>query len=38
MDELIKIVEIGEQSRKVASTRINQYSSRSHTIFMLDIT
>ncbi|CAD8077173.1 unnamed protein product [Paramecium sonneborni] len=36
-DELLRIVELGEQTRKVAATRINQYSSRSHTIFMLEI-
>ncbi|KAM3138384.1 hypothetical protein pb186bvf_009470 [Paramecium bursaria] len=35
--ELLRIVELGEQTRKVAATRINQYSSRSHTIFMLEI-
>lgn len=31
------MLELGEQARKVAATRINQYSSRSHTIFMLEI-
>lgn len=30
-------MELGEQTRKVAATRINQYSSRSHTIVMLEI-
>lgn len=31
------MLELGEQARRVAATRINQYSSRSHTIFMLEI-
>ncbi|EGR27712.1 kinesin motor domain protein [Ichthyophthirius multifiliis] len=36
-NELLTILELGEQARKVSATRINQYSSRSHTIFMLEI-
>ncbi|EAS04578.2 kinesin motor catalytic domain protein (macronuclear) [Tetrahymena thermophila SB210] len=36
-NELLTMLELGEQARKVAATRINQYSSRSHTIFMLEI-
>ncbi|KRX08581.1 P-loop containing nucleoside triphosphate hydrolase [Pseudocohnilembus persalinus] len=35
--ELFEILDLGEQMRKVSATRINQYSSRSHTIFMLEI-
>ena len=35
--ELLDLLEIGEQTRTVAATRINQYSSRSHTLFMLEI-
>jgi kinesin family protein 5 len=37
-EELLRIVEMGEQTRRVAATRINSYSSRSHTIFQLTVT
>ena len=36
-NELIDLVEIGEMNRTVAATRINKLSSRSHSIFMLDV-
>ena len=31
------ILEIGEQTRRIASTRLNENSSRSHTLFILDV-
>jgi kinesin family protein 5 len=34
---LLGLVDFGEQIRKVSSTRINEYSSRSHTIIMISI-
>jgi kinesin family protein 5 len=36
--ELIEVLEIGNQTRTVKATRINEYSSRSHTIFTVEIT
>lgn len=34
---MMEVLEIGERSRTIAATRMNQYSSRSHTLFMIDI-
>lgn len=34
---LLGLVDFGEQIRKVSSTRVNQYSSRSHTMIMICI-
>ena len=36
-EEIMEVIETGEQMRSVASTRMNQSSSRSHTIFILEI-
>lgn len=34
---MLGLIDFGEQIRKVSSTRVNQYSSRSHTIIMISI-
>lgn len=34
---MLGLIDFGEQIRKVSSTRVNQYSSRSHTIIMVSI-
>ena len=33
----MEVLEIGERAKTVAATRINQFSSRSHTIFIMEI-
>ena len=33
----MSLLEIGERSRSVASTQLNQHSSRSHTLFVVEI-
>jgi kinesin family member 5 len=35
--EMLQVLETGEKARTVASTRMNQYSSRSHSLFTLEI-
>jgi kinesin family protein 5 len=36
-DELLEVISLGEQMRTVAATKLNQASSRSHQLFMLDV-
>jgi hypothetical protein len=36
-EELMEVLEIGDRAKTVAATRINQFSSRSHTIFVMEI-
>ena len=36
-EELMKVLEIGDQTRTVKATRMNEYSSRSHTLFTIDV-
>ena len=36
-EELMELLEIGEKQRTVASTRMNNYSSRSHSLFIMEI-
>jgi len=36
-DELIEVLQLGEQNRHVGHTNVNQHSSRSHSIFMIEI-
>ncbi|EGR29614.1 kinesin motor domain protein [Ichthyophthirius multifiliis] len=36
--ELVQIIEYGYSNRQTRATRLNEYSSRSHTIFMVQIT
>lgn len=36
-EELLEVIRIGNQTKTVKATRINEYSSRSHTIFILEI-
>lgn len=36
-EELMEVLEIGDQIRMVKATRMNEYSSRSHTLFTLDV-
>jgi kinesin family protein 5 len=33
----MSVLEVGERSRSVAATHLNQYSSRSHTLFIVEI-
>ena len=35
--ELMELLELGDQTRTVKATRMNEYSSRSHTLFTLDV-
>jgi len=37
-DEFMSVVQKGEQARVVAETKLNRFSSRSHTLFILQIT
>ncbi len=37
-DEFLAVVQKGEQARVVAETKLNRFSSRSHTLFILQIT
>ena len=34
---MMEVLEIGERSRTIAATRMNQHSSRSHTLFIMEI-
>jgi len=36
-EEMLAVLEVGERSRSVAATHLNQYSSRSHTLFTIEI-
>lgn len=36
-DELMEVLEMGARSKKMASTRMNEHSSRSHTLFIMEI-
>ncbi|EAR93873.2 kinesin motor catalytic domain protein (macronuclear) [Tetrahymena thermophila SB210] len=36
-DELIQLINIGYNTKRTRETRLNEYSSRSHTIFMIEI-
>lgn len=36
-DEMMQIIHVGEQTRTVATTRMNRVSSRSHQLFMLQV-
>jgi kinesin family protein 5 len=36
-DEMMQIIHVGEQTRTVATTRMNSVSSRSHQLFMLQV-
>jgi kinesin family protein 5 len=36
-EELMELLDTGAQSKKVASTRMNEHSSRSHTLFFIEI-
>ena len=38
LDEILKYLETGETNRKYAATSMNHHSSRSHTIFRLNVT
>lgn len=35
--EMLEVISLGEQMRTVASTRLNEVSSRSHQLFMLEV-
>ncbi|KAL4478853.1 hypothetical protein ABPG72_009679 [Tetrahymena utriculariae] len=36
-DELFQLIKIGYNTKRTRETRLNEYSSRSHTIFMIEI-
>jgi len=36
-EEMLEVISLGEQMRTVASTRLNEVSSRSHQLFMLEV-
>ena len=36
-DELMDVLDLGAKSKKMASTRMNEHSSRSHTLFIMEI-
>lgn len=35
---MLGVLEMGHQCRSIATTQLNQYSSRSHTLFIVEIT
>jgi kinesin family protein 5 len=37
-EELLNVLEIGGKAKMMAATRMNQHSSRSHTLFIMEIT
>ena len=38
VEEFIELIDYSHQQRAVSNTKLNQFSSRSHSIFMLEIT
>ena len=38
LEEFLEIIDFSHDQRMVASTKLNKHSSRSHSIFMLEIT
>ena len=37
LDEMLEVVAVGQETREIGSTRLNNKSSRSHTIFIMNI-
>lgn len=37
MDDIKKVLEVGKRNRSVGATKMNQDSSRSHSVFMITI-
>lgn len=36
-EEVMKLMEIGDEARNIAETKLNEASSRSHTVFTINI-
>lgn len=37
LDDVLELIDLGERNRKIAATKLNHFSSRSHTLFRVYI-